>query len=150
MTEFTDYMALAFEQAEQAFEADEVPVGAVIVSAAGRVVGAGQNHMRRLKDASAHAEMLAIKDALRQSGQDRLEGHDIWVTLEPCAMCAGAISHMRFRRLYFAAYDSKSGAVDNGPCLFHQPTIHHRPEIIGGLQDRRSEALLQQFFAAKR
>ena len=98
----------------------------------------------------AHAEMLAIKDALRQTGQDRLEGHDIWVTLEPCAMCAGAISHMRFRRLYFAAYDSKSGAVDNGPCLFHQPTIHHRPEIIGGLQDRRSEALLQQFFAAKR
>jgi tRNA(adenine34) deaminase len=150
MTQFTDYMALAFEQAEQSLAADEVPVGAVIISSAGRLVGAGQNRMRRLKDASAHAEMLAIKDALQQTGQDRLEGYDIWVTLEPCAMCAGAISHMRFRRLYFAAYDSKSGAVENGPCLFHQPTIHHRPEIIGGLQDSRSEMLLQQFFATRR
>jgi tRNA(adenine34) deaminase len=150
MTDFTDFMELAFEQAEQALLSDEVPVGAVIISAQGELIASAQNAMRRLKDASCHAEMLAIKDALAQTGQDRLEGYDLWVTLEPCAMCAGAISHMRFRRLYFAAYDSKSGAVEHGPCLYRQPTIHHRPEIIGGLQHRRSEQLLQKFFATKR
>jgi len=150
MTQFTDFMELAFVQAEQALAADEVPVGAVIMSAQGEHIASAQNSMRRLNDATAHAEILAIRDALLHTGKDRLEGFDLWVTLEPCAMCAGAISHMRFRRLYFAAYDSKSGAVEHGPCLFRQPTIHHRPEIIGGLQSRRSEYLLQQFFASKR
>lgn len=143
-------MTLALEQAAAAAGAGEVPVGAVITDPDGHIIAVAENRMRRQADALAHAEMLAIKAALAATGQSRLTGCDLWVTLEPCAMCAGAIAHARLRRLYFAAYDPKGGAVENGPCLFHQPTTHHQPEIYGGIQQSASEQLLKTFFADKR
>ena len=102
--------------------------------------------MRRDNNALAHAELLVINDALQVTGQSRLTDCDLWVTLEPCAMCAGAISHVRLRRLYFAAYDQKGRAVEHGPCLFHQPTTHHKIEIYGGIQQSASKQLLTVFF----
>lgn len=150
MEYFTDFMNEALTQAKNAFAEDEVPVGAVIVSDDGKIITTAQNRMRRDGNATAHAELLAIQKAMAILEVDRLEGYDIWVTLEPCAMCAGAISQARLRRLYFAAYDVKSGAVENGPCLFHHPTIHHHPEVIGGIQEQQSMQLLQQFFQLKR
>ena len=143
-------MTLALEQAAAAAAAGEVPVGAVITDPDGQIIAVAQNRMRRQASALAHAEMLAIAAALDTTGQSRLTGCDLWVTLEPCAMCAGAIAHARLRRLYFAAFDRKGGAVENGPCLFHQPTTHHQPEIYGGLQQTASEQLLKAFFADKR
>ncbi|MGB0810785.1 MAG: nucleoside deaminase, partial [Candidatus Puniceispirillaceae bacterium] len=101
-------------------------------------------------DPSAHAEMLAIRAACAAAGSERLVGYDLYVTLEPCAMCAGAIAHARLRRLYFAAYDRKGGAVDHGPCLFHQSTTHHQIEVYGGIQQRAAEQLLTAFFADRR
>ena len=150
MEYFTDFMAHALTEAQAAMQADEVPVGAVIVSPAGQIISSAQNRMRRDNDATAHAEMLAIKKAMEKLGCSRLDGYDLWVTLEPCAMCAGAIGHARLRRLYFAAYDTKSGAVEHGPCLFQHATIHHHPEIIGGIQQREAAALLKTFFEQKR
>ena len=150
MEYFTDFMAHALAEAQAAMQADEVPVGAVIVSQAGEIVSSAQNRMRRDNDATAHAEMLAIKKAMEKLGCSRLEGYDLWVTLEPCAMCAGAIGHARLRRLYFAAYDAKSGAVEHGPCLFQHATMHHHPEIIGGIQQSEAAALLKDFFEQKR
>ena len=150
MEYFTDFMAHALTEAQAAMQADEVPVGAVIVSPAGQIISSAQNRMRRDNDATAHAEMLAIKKAMEKLGCSRLDGYDLWVTLEPCAMCAGAIGHARLRRLYFAAYDTKSGAVEHGPCLFQHATIHHHPEIIGGIQQHEAAALLKTFFEQKR
>jgi len=142
-------MDLALALAAEAAAAGEAPVGAVIV-ANGAVLASERNRMQALNDPTAHAEMLAIRTALAKRGTGRLDGCDLYVTLEPCAMCAGAIAHARLRRVYFGAEDPKAGAVENGIRLFDQPTCHHRPEVIGGLGAQRSEALLKQFFSQLR
>lgn len=142
-------MDLALRLAEEAAAQGEAPIGAVIVEN-GRVLAAERNRMQALADPTAHAEMLAIRAALAVRGTGRLDGCDLYVTLEPCAMCAGAIAHTRLRRVYFAAEDIKAGAVENGIRLFDQPTCHHRPEVIGGLSAARSEALLVAFFKTLR
>ena len=142
-------MDLALRLAEEAAAAGEAPIGAVIVEN-GRVLAAERNRMQALADPTAHAEMLAIRTALAARGTGRLDGCDLYVTLEPCAMCAGAIAHTRLRRVYFAAEDIKAGAVENGVRLFDQPTCHHRPEVIRGLSAARSEALLVAFFKTLR
>jgi tRNA(adenine34) deaminase len=143
------FMDLALELAAQSARAGEAPVGAVVVEQ-GRVLAAERNRMKALNDPTAHAEFLAIRAALAQRGSGRLDNCDLYVTLEPCAMCAGAIAHVRLRRVYFAAEDIKAGAVENGVRLFDQPTCHHRPEIIGGLSASRSETLLRDFFKTLR
>jgi tRNA(adenine34) deaminase len=138
-------MDLALELAADAAAGGEAPVGAVIVEA-GQVLAAERNRMRALNDPTAHAEMLAIRSALARRGTGRLDGCDLYVTLEPCAMCAGAIAHTRLRRVYFGAEDTKAGAVENGVRLFAQPSCHHRPEIIAGLGATRAQDLLKRFF----
>ncbi len=142
-------MRLALEAARNATLAGEVPVGAVVVQA-GRVIATAANAPRRLNDPTAHAEMLAIRDAARILGRDRLEDCDLWVTLEPCAMCAGAIAHARIARLYYAAPDAKGGAVEHGGRFFGQPTCHHRPEIYAGIAEDEAAALLRTFFTTRR
>ncbi len=142
-------MDLALTLAEEAGANGEAPVGAVVME--GEIVlAAERNRMKALGDPTAHAEMLAIRTALAKRGTGRLDGCDLYVTLEPCAMCAGAIAHARLRRVYFAAEDIKAGAVENGVRLFEQPTCHHSPEVIGGVAASRSEALLRDFFRALR
>ena len=143
-------MTQALDLAAAAAAGGEVPVGAVMSNRDGHVLATAENRMIRDANALAHAELLAIQTALEVTGESRLTGCDLWVTLEPCAMCAGAIAHARLRRLYFAAFDQKGGAVDNGPCLFHQPTTHHQIEVYGGIQQRAAEQLLTAFFADKR
>lgn len=142
-------MARALELAAAAGEVGEVPVGAVVVRD-GAIVGEGANAPRALNDPTAHAEIQAIRAAARALGDDRLSGCDLWVTLEPCAMCAGAIAHARIARLYFGADDAKGGAIVHGPSLFGQPTIHHRPEVYGGIMADESASLLRKFFAGRR
>lgn len=142
-------MDLALRLAEEAAAHGEAPVGAVIVEG-DRLLAAERNRMQELADPTAHAELLAIRAALAVRGTGRLDGCDLYVTLEPCAMCAGAIAHTRLRRLYFAADDPKGGAVENGVRLFDQPSCHHRPEIVGGLSSAQSEALLVAFFRGLR
>ena len=146
----TDPMQQALLLAEEAFSAGEVPVGAVITDPDGKIIASARNEMQAAGNATAHAELQVINRAMEVLGQSRLEGCDLWVTLEPCAMCAGAIAHARLRRLYYGAPDIKGGAVDNGPCLFHQPTIHHKPEIYGGISEAESSALLRKFFESRR
>ncbi|MBM3521223.1 MAG: nucleoside deaminase [Alphaproteobacteria bacterium] len=143
-------MARAFAEAEAAGLRGEVPVGAVISDGRGAIIAAAGNRTLELKDPTAHAEMLAIRAAAQELGSERLAGCDLHVTLEPCAMCAGAISFARIRRLYFAAGDSKMGAVEHGPVFFSQPTCHHRPDIYGGIGASRAEALLKNFFKSRR
>ncbi len=144
-------MSLALAEAEAAFARDEVPVGAVIVDGqTGEVVARGGNRVEVLGDATAHAEMLALRAAFSALGTARLEGCDLYVTLEPCAMCAAAISFARIRRLYYGASDPKGGAVENGPRFFAQATCHHRPEVLGGIDAARASSLLRRFFAARR
>jgi len=138
-------MDLALTLAQQAAENGEAPVGAVIMLG-DTILAAERNSMKALGDPTAHAEMLAIRAALARRGTGRLDGCDLYVTLEPCAMCAGAIAHTRLRRVYFGAEDTKAGAVENGIRLFAQPTCHHAPEVIGGIGAARSEAMLQAFF----
>jgi tRNA(adenine34) deaminase len=145
----TSPMTLALKLAEEAAADGEAPVGAVIVEN-GEVLAAERNRMKASGDPTAHAEMLAIRAALARRGTGRLDGCDLYVTLEPCAMCAGAIAHARLRRLYFGAEDSKAGAVENGIRLFEQPNCHHAPEVIGGIGERQSATLLKSFFAARR
>ena len=145
MTDALSPMDLALSLAREAAELGEAPVGAVVMEGA-RVLAASRNRMQALRDPTAHAEMLAIREALSVRGTGRLDGCDLYVTLEPCAMCAGAIAHARLRRVYFAAEDTKAGAVENGVRLFEQPTCHHRPEIIGGVSASRAEAMLVDFF----
>ena len=142
-------MDQALALAEAAAQAGEAPGGAVIVDG-DRVLAAERNRMRELNDPTAHAEFLAIRAALATRGTGRLDGCDIYVTLEPCAMCAGAIAHTRLRRVYYGAEDLKAGAVDNGVRLFESPNCHHRPEVIGGVGARRSGELLREFFARLR
>lgn len=142
-------MRLALDAAARAAAAGEVPVGAV-VTRDGQVVAVSANRMRALGDPTAHAEMEAIRMALEALGTGRLDGCDLWVTLEPCAMCAGAIAHVRIDRLYYGAGDEKGGAVAHGPCFFTQPTCHHRPEIYAGLGEQESAGMLRDFFAGRR
>jgi len=144
-------MEIALEEARAAVAAGEVPVGAVLVDgSSGEVLARARNRVEELHDPTAHAELLAIQAAARSLGLKRLTGADLYVTLEPCAMCAQAIAFARLRRLYFGAYDPKGGGVDHGPRIFQQPTCHHRPEVIGGLDETRCAALLREFFAARR
>jgi tRNA(adenine34) deaminase len=142
-------MEIALGLARQAAAAGEAPVGAVIVCA-GKVVAADRNRMRELNDPTAHAEMLAIREALRRRGAGRLDGCDLYVTLEPCAMCAGAMALTRIRRLVYGAEDAKRGAVDNGIRLFFSPSCHHRPEVVSGIGEARSAELLRGFFETLR
>jgi tRNA(adenine34) deaminase len=143
------YMLAALAEAEAAGASGEVPVGALLV-ADGRVLARSHNRTRSLVDPTAHAEMLVIRAACAAVGSDRLDNADLYVTLEPCAMCAAAISFARIRRLYFAAADPKGGAVEHGTCFFSSPTCHHAPEVYGGLEEVRAAALLRAFFAARR
>ncbi len=144
------FMEIALEEARAAGARGEVPVGCVIVSGAGgadgRVLARTANRVEERSDPTAHAEMLAIRTALAEAGLPRLDGCDLYVTLEPCAMCAAAISHARLRRLYFGAYDPKSGGVDHGARVFDHATCHHKPEIIGGVLELKAAALLKAFF----
>jgi tRNA(Arg) A34 adenosine deaminase TadA len=142
-------MAAALEQAQLAAARGEAPIGAV-VARSGSIVAAAGNRTRELTDPTAHAEMLAIRDACRTFGSERLTGHDLYVTLEPCAMCAGAISFSRLRRLYFGAVDDKGGAVVSGPRFFSSPTCHHAPEIYAGMREMESAAMLKEFFRLRR
>ena len=147
----TPYMALALEEAEAAARAGEVPVGAVLVEAgSGQVLARDHNRVESLSDPTAHAELLVIRAAAAELGMKRLTGADLYVTLEPCAMCAQAIAFARLRRLYFGAYDPKGGGVEHGAVIFRQPTCHHRPEVIGGVEETRCGALLREFFQERR
>jgi len=143
-------MELALAEAEAARDLGEVPIGAVIVSAGGEVLAQASNRTLTLRDPTAHAELLAIRAAAAKLGSERLTACDLYVTLEPCAMCVAAISFARIRRLYFGAADPKGGAVEHGPRFFQQATCHHAPEVIGGLSETRAAALLKEFFAARR
>ena len=142
-------MRMALDAAHRAAGAGEVPVGAVVTRDGG-VVSVAANRMRALGDPTAHAEMEAIRMALAVLGTGRLDGCDLWVTLEPCAMCAGAIAHARLARLYYAAPDEKGGAVAHGPRFFGQPTCHHRPEVYAGLGEAEAAGMLRDFFAGRR
>jgi tRNA(adenine34) deaminase len=144
-------MAAALAEAERAGKRGEVPVGAVLVDPeSGAIVAAAGNRTEALSDPTAHAEMLALREAAARLGAPRLAGLDLYVTLEPCAMCAAAISFARIRRLYFGAYDEKGGAVEHGPRFFAQPTCHHRPEVYGGIEETKAAALLREFFRERR
>jgi tRNA(adenine34) deaminase len=142
-------MALALAEARAAREAGEVPIGCVVVRD-GAVIGRGGNRTITDRDPTAHAEIVAIREAARAIGAERLADCDLYVTLEPCAMCAGAISFARIRRLYYGAGDPKGGAVDHGVRFFGSPTCHHRPEVYGAVGESEAAALLVEFFRARR
>jgi cytidine deaminase len=150
MTAFTSHMQAALAEAQAAGRRGEVPVGAVVVDPGGRVVARAGNRTREWRDPTAHAEMLAIRAACAAAGSERLPGHDLYVTLEPCAMCAAAISFARVARLYFAAADPKSGGVAQGARVFAQAQCHHAPEVYDGIAAAEAEALLRSFFADRR
>ena len=142
-------MTAAFEAARVAGALGEVPVGAAIVRE-GAIIASAGNRTIADRDPTAHAEMLAIRAAAATIGAERLSGCDLYVTLEPCAMCAAAISFARVRRLYYAANDENGGAVEHGPCFFSQATCHHAPEVYGGIRASEAAELLREFFAARR
>ncbi|PPR17310.1 MAG: tRNA-specific adenosine deaminase [Alphaproteobacteria bacterium MarineAlpha9_Bin7] len=144
------FMEIALEQARKAYVRGEVPVGSVLVGANGSVLAAEGNRVEQHSDPTAHAEILAIRAGAEKLGTPRLEGCDLYVTLEPCPMCAQAISFARVRRLYFGAGDLKGGGVENGPRLYAQPTCHHRPAVYGGIDEQRTGQLLKAFFASRR
>ena len=146
---YRSFMALALQEARAAAVRGEVPVGAVIVSG-GAVVARAGNRTRELSDPTAHAEMLAIREACAAAGSERLAGHDLYVTLEPCPMCAAAISAARIGRLYYGAADPKSGGVAAGAKVFSHPQCHHAPEVYDGIGAGEAEVLLKQFFAGRR
>jgi tRNA(adenine34) deaminase len=148
--EFRSFMDVALEEARAAGARGEVPVGAVVVSPDGTVVAQAGNRTRELNDPTAHAEMLAIRAACAAVGSERLGGHDLYVTLEPCPMCAAAISAARIGRLYYGAADPKSGGVAVGARVFSHPQCHHVPEVYDGIGAAEAERLLKAFFAAKR
>ncbi len=143
-------MLSALAEAEKAGARGEVPVGAVVTGPDGETLAADGNRTLELADPTAHAEMLVIRTAAARVGSERLTGCDLHVTLEPCAMCAAAVSFARIRRLYYGAADPKQGAVDNGPRFFTQPTCHHAPEVYGGLEEARASELLIRFFKERR
>jgi tRNA(adenine34) deaminase len=144
-----NFMAIAMDEARAAGARGEVPVGAVIVRD-GDVLAQAGNRTLADKDPTAHAELLAVRAAAQKLGSERLTGCDLYVTLEPCAMCAAALSFARIRRLYYGAADPKGGAVENGVRFFAAPTCHHRPEVYGGIGESEAGALLKEFFAARR
>ncbi len=144
------HMLTALAQAEAAGARGEVPIGAVVVGGEGQVLAAAGNRTREFNDPTAHAEILAIRAACAAVGSERLSAADLYVTLEPCAMCAAAISFARIRRLYFGASDPKGGGVEHGPRVFSQPTCHHAPEVYGGIDEVDSGELLRAFFSARR
>jgi tRNA(adenine34) deaminase len=145
------YMELALAEAAEAALREEVPVAALVVDPGTReVLAIASNRTEELTDATAHAEMLALREAAKIHGGVRLLGCDLYVTLEPCPMCAAAISLARIRRLYFAAPDPKGGGVEHGPRIFDQPTCHHRPEVYGGIDEVRAGRILRDFFQARR
>jgi tRNA(adenine34) deaminase len=149
--ENTKPMHCAILEAEKAFFQEEVPVGAIIVdSISGEIIATTHNEMVGRKDPTAHAELLALQQACAVKGTGRLEDCDLYVTLEPCPMCAQAISFARIRRLYFGAYDPKGGGVDHGAKIFNASSCHHRPEIVGGLEEDKCSALLKKFFELRR
>lgn len=144
-------MRLALEAARKAAADGEVPVGAVLVDAGtGDIVATAANRVECDNDPTAHAEMIVIREAASLRKDVRLNGCDLYVTLEPCPMCAAAISFARIRRVYFGAFDPKGGGVENGPRIFDQPTCHHRPDVYGGIGESDAAALLREFFAARR
>ena len=143
-------MEIALEEAAAAAARGEVPVGAVLVGPDRVIVSRAGNQVEALRDPTGHAEMIVIRDAAERLGAKRLAGSDLYVTLEPCAMCAGAISLARIARLYYGAGDAKGGAVEHGARVFHQPTCHHRPELYPGLSEQRAAALLRDFFEVRR
>jgi tRNA(adenine34) deaminase len=144
-------MRLALDEARRASQRGEVPVGVVIIDPASKeVIAAAGNRVVEHHDPTAHAEILAIRAASLGRGGERLGGADMYVTLEPCPMCAQAISFARIRRLYFGAADAKGGGVENGPRIFSQATCHHRPDVYGGIDETQASALLQDFFRARR
>ena len=145
-----DPMRLAISEAHAAAERGEVPVGAAVVASDGEVLAVAGNRTLELRDPTAHAELLVIREAARKLGSERLIDCDLHVTLEPCAMCAAAISFARIRRVYFGAEDEKMGAVEHGPRFFRQPTCHHAPEVYGGIGEGESAALLRSFFRSRR
>lgn len=151
----TDYMRYAFCEAEAAAQRGEVPVGAVLVDGQGAIVARAGNRVEENRDPTAHAEMLILRTLSEQAArgecaESRAAPYDLYVTLEPCTMCAAALSLARIRRIYFAAYDPKGGGIEHGAQFYNQPTCHHRPEVIGGLDEERGRRLLQDFFGQKR
>jgi tRNA(Arg) A34 adenosine deaminase TadA len=144
------HMLAALAEAEAAAQRGEVPVGAVVVGTDGAVLARAGNRTRELADPTAHAEMLAIRQACAAVRSERLDGADLYVTLEPCAMCAAAASFARIRRLYFGAGDPKGGGVEHGARVFSQPTCHHAPQVYGGIEETRAAELLRAFFARRR
>ena len=147
---FASHMEAALREARAAGERGEVPVGAVVVAPDGRAVASAGNRTRELSDPTAHAEMLALRAACYAAGSERLVGHSLWVTLEPCPMCAAAIGFARIGRLYFGAADPKSGGVLHGPRIYAHPQAHHAPEVYDGIGAEESTTLLRAFFAARR
>lgn len=147
---FISHMPQALDEARAAARRGEVPVGAVLCDPAGRVVAAAGNRTRELSDPTAHAEILVIRQACAAAGSERLPGHVLWVTLEPCPMCAAAISAARIATLYYGASDPRMGGVAHGARVFHHPQCHHRPMVYDGLSGRDSQALLRGFFAERR
>ena len=143
-------MARALREAAAAGEAGEVPVGAVLVDGVGTIIAAAGNRVERDGDPTAHAEMAVLREGAAHLGLKRLDGCDLYVTLEPCPMCAAAIGLAHIRRLYFAAYDPKGGGVEHGARIFEQPSAHHRPEIYGGIAEAAAGELLRRFFRARR
>ena len=143
-------MLRALQEAKAASARGEVPVGAVVVGKSGEVLAAAGNRTMQDQDPTAHAELLAIRAAAKVLGSERLTDCDLYVTLEPCAMCAAAISFARIRRVYFAAGDEKMGAVDHGPRFFSQPTCHHAPEVYGGIGESEAKTMLTDFFKSRR
>lgn len=143
------FMQEAIQLAQQAARQGEVPVGAVVVCE-GKIIAKAHNLVETLKDPTAHAEILALRDAANYLQENRLLSCDLYVTLEPCTMCAGALSHARVKRVYFGAYDPKGGAIEHGAQFFNQPTCLHRPEVIGGLEEKTCSELLLSFFRDKR
>ena len=148
--EFRSFMAEALIEARAAAARGEVPVGAVLVGPSGEVVARAGNRTRELNDPTAHAEVLVIRAGCAALGSERLLGHDLYVTLEPCAMCAAAIAAARVARLYYGASDPKSGGVAHGACVFDHPQAHHAPEVYSGIAEAECAALLRAFFAARR
>lgn len=144
------FMQIAFQEAELALKRGEVPVGAVVVSAKGEILARASNQTEGNDDPTAHAEIIAIRAACEKIGAPRLPDCDLYVTLEPCAMCAAAISFARLRRVIYAAYDPKGGGIDHGPRFYSQPTCHHAPEVVGGVEEKQAQRLLKAFFASKR
>ena len=143
---FSGYMNIALAEAEAAFECGEVPIGAAIADSSGRLISSARNRMRELCDPTAHAEVLAIRQACNKIANERLTGCRLYVTLEPCPMCASAISLARIERLYYATADPRSGGVESRLQIFEQPQCHHKPEIYSGIAEHQAKELLHQFF----